>query len=598
MSFFNYPIPQPPRIAGSSEFSSSRVSNLYPDRIIGPSSDWKIHVKMASTNNIDLNNVLYVNYITQLDSVVPLVGDRILLKDQTMGIENGIYIVVSQGSWQRSSDLDTGVDAASIVVLVNQGLISANTAYSCTNEAGSAKVGTDSLVFDYLNGGASIIDIHNIYPVVDGALRYLTFVNEVPSGIPPAEYTLQEKMYTTTGLGWVSNSDPAYAFLLIDGYINSSAGLVSGNSTASIYCGGTASSTSSGSGAITTLGGIGISNTTDATSATNGGTITTAGGVAIAKKLYVGSDINLTGTSSALNLTGTSSSLNLTGTSSAINISGTSSVLNLSGTSSSISVSGTTASTSNITGVIKTAGGIGISNTTDATSETNGGTITTAGGVAIAKKLYVGTDINLTGTSSAINLNGTSSAINMSGTNGAINLSGDNGKINFSGLGSGINGTGQFSHVVLSGSNSFISLSNNGYLELLGSNTRFKCEGTAISDGVGTASVRIYGGADFFNTTDSSSLTSGGTFTTYGGLSVGKTLRTRYIRSYEVSVIGDTTSSTVGFYGKTPIVQQTTAATPATTVINAGTAINTATTFNGYTIAQLVKILQDLGLIA
>jgi hypothetical protein len=39
------------------------------------------------------------------------------------------------------------------------------------------------------------------------------------------------------------------------------------------------------------------------------------------------------------------------------------------------------------------SGGLGIALTTDAVSATNGGTITTAGGVAIAKKLFVGTDL-------------------------------------------------------------------------------------------------------------------------------------------------------------------------------------------------------------
>ena len=55
--------------------------------------------------------------------------------------------------------------------------------------------------------------------------------------------------------------------------------------------------------------------------------------------------------------------------------------------------SNTTVSTLNSNGALVLSGGIGISNTTDATSSTNGGTFTTAGGVAIAKTLYVGGNI-------------------------------------------------------------------------------------------------------------------------------------------------------------------------------------------------------------
>jgi hypothetical protein len=62
-------------------------------------------------------------------------------------------------------------------------------------------------------------------------------------------------------------------------------------------------------------------------------------------------------------------------------------------TLNTLTITGSTASTSSISGVLLSSGGIGISNTTEATSSTNGGTITTAGGVGIAKKLYVGGEI-------------------------------------------------------------------------------------------------------------------------------------------------------------------------------------------------------------
>ena len=53
----------------------------------------------------------------------------------------------------------------------------------------------------------------------------------------------------------------------------------------------TVGSTSATSGAISVAGGIGIWNSSDATSVTNGGTITTLGGASIGKKLYVGDSL-------------------------------------------------------------------------------------------------------------------------------------------------------------------------------------------------------------------------------------------------------------------------------------------------------------------
>lgn len=56
---------------------------------------------------------------------------------------------------------------------------------------------------------------------------------------------------------------------------------------------GTTASTSNTTGIILTAGGVATSNTTDASSATNGGSFTTAGGMAVAKKLYVGTALQV-----------------------------------------------------------------------------------------------------------------------------------------------------------------------------------------------------------------------------------------------------------------------------------------------------------------
>jgi hypothetical protein len=213
-------------------------------------------------------------------------------------------------------------------------------------------------------------------------------------------------------------------------------GTISGNTISSTA---TTASTSNSTGSVTLAGGIGISNTTDATSATNGGSLTTAGGVAIAKKLIVGETITSTGDyvfagNCAIRTDSVDGADNrrlvLTAGGADVGANRGAKImmhgnehpsvpgrLSLVATTTGdldfwtsnlqrrgfISSSGVwniltpTATTSSSTGAMVFTGGIGISNTTDATSATNGGTLTTEGGAAIGKKLFVGTDASITG---------------------------------------------------------------------------------------------------------------------------------------------------------------------------------------------------------
>lgn len=114
-------------------------------------------------------------------------------------------------------------------------------------------------------------------------------------------------------------------------------------------------SLNSTTGTLMISGGVSVSNTSDASSFTSGGSITTAGGVAIAKELYVGTNIKNAGILSNFN---------------------------------------TIASINSSTGSLLLSGGLSIANSTDALSETNGGSITTAGGLSVAKSLYIGSSIS------------------------------------------------------------------------------------------------------------------------------------------------------------------------------------------------------------
>jgi hypothetical protein len=62
--------------------------------------------------------------------------------------------------------------------------------------------------------------------------------------------------------------------------------------------------------------------------------------------------------------------------------------------------------------------------------------------------------------------------------------------------------------------------------------------------------------------------------------------------------IGNAATDTIGFYGATKIAQPTTSVTAATFVASTGTAVNDASTFDGYTLGKVVKALRNLGLLA
>ena len=200
----------------------------------------------------------------------------------------------------------------------------------------------------------------------------------------------------------------------------------------------TTPSTSSTTGSVLFSGSLGISNTTDAISSTNGGTITTAGGAAIAKKLYVGTDLSVSGTATITSLTaphgGLTGLLNddhtqyalLAGRSGGqILTGGTTASNNLTlrsttdTTKGSIIIDETTSSTSSSTGALVLSGGLGINNSTNATSTTNGGALTIAGGTAIALDLYVGGSLNAGISSPSTTI---SNEVNITGTVNTHNL--------------------------------------------------------------------------------------------------------------------------------------------------------------------------------
>ncbi len=106
---------------------------------------WKNPVRVSTTINGTLSTA-FANGQT-VDGISLATGNRILIKDQFSGVENGIYIVQASGAPIRASDMAAGSNAKASSLFVEEGNVNADTAWVCTNDSGSDVVGTNALVF-------------------------------------------------------------------------------------------------------------------------------------------------------------------------------------------------------------------------------------------------------------------------------------------------------------------------------------------------------------------------------------------------------------------------------------------------------------------
>lgn len=109
---------------------------------------WKPEVKAATTANITLSGT------QTIDGVALIAGDRVLVKDQSTGSTNGIYVVAA-GAWSRATDLDEGAEFTNgVAVTAEQGTTNGDRAFVMATD-GIITVGTTSLSFVALGGSGT-----------------------------------------------------------------------------------------------------------------------------------------------------------------------------------------------------------------------------------------------------------------------------------------------------------------------------------------------------------------------------------------------------------------------------------------------------------
>lgn len=100
-----------------------------------------VKARAATTANITIATALNAGDV--LDGVTLADGDRVLVKDQTNGVENGVYVVSANPA--RSTEWAVGKRVSGFAVRVYSGTANANTVWAVYAEP--ATVGTNAPQF-------------------------------------------------------------------------------------------------------------------------------------------------------------------------------------------------------------------------------------------------------------------------------------------------------------------------------------------------------------------------------------------------------------------------------------------------------------------
>ena len=120
------------------------ATKAYVDAITFP-MDVKDSCRVASTTNLNIASELAAGSV--IDGVTLATGDRVLVKNQTNQIENGIYLASASGAASRSPDADTTSDITSnMFVFIAEGATQSDTQWVLTTN-NPITLGTTQLVF-------------------------------------------------------------------------------------------------------------------------------------------------------------------------------------------------------------------------------------------------------------------------------------------------------------------------------------------------------------------------------------------------------------------------------------------------------------------
>lgn len=146
--------------------SLGAATKNYVDNLITGLS-WKTAAQVATTVNITLSG------LQTIDGYTTLIGDRVLVKNQSTQTQNGLYIAAI-GSWTRSNDADTGTELLGSTVYIENGTVYGGTQWSNNNS--SITLGSTNITFVQIAGagvytnGSGLSLTGNVFSISSGGV--------------------------------------------------------------------------------------------------------------------------------------------------------------------------------------------------------------------------------------------------------------------------------------------------------------------------------------------------------------------------------------------------------------------------------------------
>lgn len=209
--------------------------------------DPKPSCRVATTANITLSGT------QTIDGVAVIAGDRVLVKNQTTGANNGIYVVAS-GAWSRSTDADTSAEVTSgLFTFISTGG-QASTGWLLTT-ADPITLGSTSLAFTQFSGAGTYTAGSGL--TLTGS-QFLVSAGAITNAMLAGSIDLTSKVTGTLpvgngGTGIASGTSGGIPYFSGTSTIASSAALAANAIVIGGGAGATPATTTTGTGVLTAL---------------------------------------------------------------------------------------------------------------------------------------------------------------------------------------------------------------------------------------------------------------------------------------------------------------------------------------------------------